>query len=151
MTLPAGTISMSQVAAELGISQTGLSLNHSWVRQLAGQNSGSVSMSNLQGQTAQPNWNANPGSGPVLSFNFNVPFFRGTTSTVGTSGTPPNPVTLTFASAPNWNGNILFKNNSTGASQVLTQQNATTWGSASSPGNLFRANTTDNYSLAPSN
>jgi hypothetical protein len=141
---------MSQVAAELGISQTGLNLNHGWVRALAGQNSGTVSMNNLQGQTAQPNWNANPGSGPTFGFNFSVPFFRGTTATAGQSGTNPLPVSLTFSAAPNWSGNILIRNNSTGASQVLNQQNSTTWGSSSGPLNLFRANTTDNFSLFPS-
>lgn len=152
MTLPAGTISMSQVAAELGISQTGLSLDHSWIRQLAGAGASpaTVSMSALQGQTARPTWSANPGAGPVYAFNFSVPFFRGTTSVVGTTGVNPQPVTLTFSAAPNWSGNILFTNTSTGVSQLLSKQNATTWGSASSQINLFR-NSTDNYALAPSN
>jgi hypothetical protein len=53
MTLPSsGPISMSQVAAELGISATGLSLNDSRVRALAGKPSGAISMNDLHGKSA---------------------------------------------------------------------------------------------------
>ena len=54
MTLPAsGSISMAQVAAELGISAVGLSLNDSRVRNLAGVGaSGPISMSSLLGKSA---------------------------------------------------------------------------------------------------
>lgn len=53
MTLPAtGPISMSMVAAELGISATGLSLNDSSVRNLASKPSGIISMSDLYGKSA---------------------------------------------------------------------------------------------------
>jgi hypothetical protein len=53
VTLPtSGSISMSQVAAELGISATGLSLNDSRVRSLAGKPSGAISMSDLRGKSA---------------------------------------------------------------------------------------------------
>lgn len=53
MTLPAtGPISMSQVATELGISATGLSLNDSRVRALAGKPSGAISMADLRGKSA---------------------------------------------------------------------------------------------------
>ena len=53
MTLPAsGPISMSQVAAELGISATGLSLNDSRVRALAGKPSGAISFADLLGKSA---------------------------------------------------------------------------------------------------
>lgn len=52
MTLPStGPISMSQVATELGISATGLSLNDSRVRALAGKPSGTISMSDLRGKS----------------------------------------------------------------------------------------------------
>lgn len=47
---PTGSISMSQVAAELGVSATGLGLGHSLVRVLAESLSGNVSMSNLRGK-----------------------------------------------------------------------------------------------------
>lgn len=52
MTLPStGSVSISQVATELGISQTGLSLNDARVRALAGVLSGPISFSNLRGKT----------------------------------------------------------------------------------------------------
>lgn len=53
MALPSsGTISMSQVAAELGVAATGLSLNDTRVRTLAGVPSGAISMSNLHGKSS---------------------------------------------------------------------------------------------------
>jgi len=53
MTLPTGTISMSQVNTELGYSSTAtISLNDTAVRSLAGVPSGTISMSNLQGKSA---------------------------------------------------------------------------------------------------
>ncbi len=52
MTLPTGTISMSQVNTELGLAATtAISLNQANVRTLAGVPSGTISMSNLQGKT----------------------------------------------------------------------------------------------------
>lgn len=116
---------MSQVAAELGISATGLSLNHSWVRQLAGQNSGPVSMSSLQGQSAQYNGPATIQGGPSYFVNLNVPFFRGVIAQ-GTQDTSNN-LALSFSTAPNWSGNIFMKNVNNGATAILTKQNSTTW------------------------
>lgn len=55
MTLPAsGAITMNQVAVELGISATGISLNLASVRTLAGRASGAISMSDLRGKTNAP-------------------------------------------------------------------------------------------------
>lgn len=52
MTLPTGTISMSQVNSELGRSATAIiSLGESAVRTLAGVPSGAISMNNLRGKT----------------------------------------------------------------------------------------------------
>jgi hypothetical protein len=52
MTLPVGTISLSQVNTELQLaSTTTISLNQASVRDLAGVPSGAISMSNLQGKT----------------------------------------------------------------------------------------------------
>lgn len=52
MTLPTGTISMSQVNTELGYASTAtISLNDAAVRSLAGVPSGAISMSNLQGKS----------------------------------------------------------------------------------------------------
>lgn len=53
MTLPTGTISMSQVNTELGRSATAtISLNEAAVRGLAGVPSGTISMDNLRGKSA---------------------------------------------------------------------------------------------------
>jgi hypothetical protein len=52
MTLPVGTISMSQVNVELQLSATTpISLNQANVRSLAGVPSGTISMNNLRGKT----------------------------------------------------------------------------------------------------
>lgn len=52
MTLPTGTISMSQVNTELGRSSTAsISLGESAVRALAGVPSGAISMDNLRGKS----------------------------------------------------------------------------------------------------
>jgi hypothetical protein len=59
MTLPVGTISMSQVNTELGLPATTLiSLNQTNVRTLAGVPSGTISMNDLRGKTnAIPQFN----------------------------------------------------------------------------------------------
>jgi hypothetical protein len=51
MTTPSGTITMANVATELGVSQTGINLNQQNVRRLAGQVTGTVTMQNLQNKT----------------------------------------------------------------------------------------------------
>jgi hypothetical protein len=51
MTTPSGTITMANVATELSVSQTGINLNQTNVRRLAGQVSGEVTMQNLQNKT----------------------------------------------------------------------------------------------------
>ena len=52
MTLPAsGPITMQMVATELGIGATGLNLNDSRVRALAGRPSGAISMADLRGKS----------------------------------------------------------------------------------------------------
>jgi hypothetical protein len=54
MALPTGTISMSQVNVELGRTSTAsISLNETAVRTLAGVASGTISMNNLRGKSAQ--------------------------------------------------------------------------------------------------
>ena len=69
MTLPAsGAITMAQIATELGISQTGLSLNDSRVRTLAGISSGAISFNSLHGK-ANLNATGNSATGSASSIN----------------------------------------------------------------------------------
>lgn len=65
MTLPTGTISMSQVNTELGRSSTAsISLGESAVRTLAGVPSGAISMNDLRGKS---NVTFNPAGGATAS------------------------------------------------------------------------------------
>jgi hypothetical protein len=52
MTLPTGTITMGQVAAELGLPAAGINLGLTSVRNLAGVPSGPISLNNLRGKSA---------------------------------------------------------------------------------------------------
>lgn len=148
---------MNQVAAELGISQTGLTLNHSWVRALAGQNSGPVSMGNLQGQSGR--YDGNPGAissgGLTVGVTFSAPFIRGTISgiTQGRTGpTQPDFLTLTFSANPNWSGNVRITNNTTGATAVLSYAGGNSWSLQNADSNIVenRQGQNDNFTILPS-
>ncbi|PRH46123.1 hypothetical protein [Burkholderia multivorans] len=153
MTLPASfTMSMSQIAAEIGLTLP-LSINHPWVIALAGKSALPVGFSDLLGQTgtATGNATATSGGGGIIA-PFSSPWFRGQISQLGatTGGLPGLTVSIAFSSAPNWNGNILLKNNTTGGSIVLAKQNSTSWQVNSNPGNIVRAGFTDNFTIMPS-
>lgn len=91
MTLPTGTISMSQVNTELGRSSTAtISLNESAVRTLAGVASGAISMDNLRGKSAMSVTASNV-SGSAGGF--------AQSGNVSTSGSSPN-TTVTGGTAP---------------------------------------------------
>lgn len=65
MTLPAsGPISMSQVATELGVTASGINLNQTNVRTLAGRPSGTISMSDLLGKSNGLVFNLIAGNSP---------------------------------------------------------------------------------------
>ena len=69
MTLPVGTISMSQVNTELAIpATTTISLNQTNVRSLAGVPTGTISMNNLRGKSASFSYTT-PISAPVQNYN----------------------------------------------------------------------------------
>ncbi|WP_158683434.1 hypothetical protein [Burkholderia sp. BE12] len=154
MTLPASfPMSMSQIASELTLSLP-LHLEHPWVLALAGKSGAPVSFSNLLGQTgtATGNATATAGGGGIIA-PFSSPWFRGQISQLGatTGGLPGLTVSIAFSSAPNWSGNILLKNNTTGGSVVLPKVNSTSWQVNSNPGNILRAGFTDNFTITPSN
>lgn len=152
MTLPASfPMSMSQIATELGLSLP-LSINHAWVIALAGKSALPVSFSDLLGKTAQPTWSGTPSGSPVVVMNMSVPFFGGTTSSIGSDGsTPVQNLFLQFSSAPNWSGKIKITNTSTSSSSVLSKVNSTTWELVGGSVGPMRTGVTDNYMLSPSN
>jgi hypothetical protein len=144
---------MSQIAAELGLSLP-LSINHPWVIALAGKSGLPVSFSDLLGQTGTATGNATATSGGGgINAPFSSPWFRGQIFQIGatTGGAPGFTVYINFSVAPNWNGNILLKNNTTGGSIVLPKLNSTAWQINSNPGNIVRAGFTDNFTIQPSN
>ncbi|WP_175741447.1 hypothetical protein [Burkholderia ambifaria] len=154
MTLPASfPMSMSQIAAELGLSLP-ISINHTWIIALAGKSGLPVSFSDLLGQTGIATGNATGTSGGGgITAPFSSPWFRGQISQLGatTGGAPGLTVSISFSSAPNWSGNILLKNNTTGGSIVLPKVNSTSWSINSNPGNIVRSGFTDNFTIQPSN
>lgn len=117
MTLPAGPITMSQVAVELGLaSNYPLDLGNSWCRYLGVMpQSGAMNMSSLLGKTGRFDGNCTTVSGNTINpsggmFGGN---FNGLTSSGGQT-------TLLFSNVPNWPNNIRVRNNSTGQSVILS-------------------------------
>lgn len=89
MTLPTGTISMSQVNTELGRSSTAqISLGESAVRTLAGVASGAISMNNLRGKSAMSVTASNV-SGSAGGFANSGDVYGSGTKTTVTGGTAP--------------------------------------------------------------
>ncbi|MBH9661985.1 hypothetical protein [Burkholderia multivorans] len=150
MTLPTGQISMSQIAAELGISATGLNLNHGWVRALAGKPSGTIGFSDLRGQSGRidgsyPTQVA--GGGKYIALN--APFFGATVSRLSFAGPAgQTSYTLEVSAGCRWNGNVSVRNNTTGGVIVLPW-NGSLWSVASGDGSLIRTSTTDSFSIVP--
>ena len=121
MTLPVGTISMSQVNTELGLpSTTNISLNQANVRALAGVPSGTISMSNLQGKS-----NFTLGFNSAAEWNLQSLRYDGPTSAFLTFPweTPPEPPGPGVANR----GDIYIT-----ANQI--QSGPTAWGSPLTPG-----------------
>jgi hypothetical protein len=133
MTLPAGyPVTALEIANELSLSFP-LSLNHPWVIALAGKSGLPVSFSDLLGKSGHFGGNVTGnGSGTLLSVTFgNAPFFGGALSSLTQQF---NSLTLSFSSAPNWNGNILVS--APAGSAVLTKANSTTWTGTTASGIL---------------
>lgn len=96
MTLPAGQISLSEVNVELGYSATALiTMNDTAVRNLAGVPSGQISMSNLQGKSANSYFiiyggpKTTSGVNTVGSFSGGIIASEQGTVVTGTIGTGP--------------------------------------------------------------
>lgn len=157
MTLPAtGSLSMSQIASELGISAAGISLNHSWVRALAGVLSGAISFANLRGKTGRFD-GALATIGPGLSVQFgNAPFFGVSLFELDvTLGSSPQVNLFLNTGTMTWSGAITVVNNTTGVSARLTYSSTSGYivyqVSGSYP-NLIRSGATaDSFTVIPSN
>ena len=149
MTLPASfPISISQIASEVAL-PVPLSINHPRILALANKSGFPISFGDLLGKTGRIDGNFSANSSSVILFGnpafFGTSLFSGTVSGGG--------LTLVFNATPSWTGNILFKNNTTGISSVMNNAGGPTpnqW-LGSAPANLVRANTTDNFSITPSN
>lgn len=154
MTLPStGAITIAEVATELGLSQTGLSLNHSWVRSLAGAAAtGGVDMNDLHGQNgfftgAIGGTSFNNGAARGI-INLAINFVRGTiTSFLDVNGT----IELSFSGAPNILGSakIYVFDNTTGGNILLSQNSSTLWEAPASgiSGTINIQSTTENYTF----
>lgn len=153
MTLPATPpISLSQAAPEIGVALP-LSLDHPWLIALAGKSGLPVSLGDLLGKTGRFDGSVlcqSGASGLVLIFS-NNPWFGGQISALFGNTHPFVLTGLSFAVAPNWSGNILVKNNTTGVSVVLPKTDSIDWSIPTSVPNLMRAFQTDSFTILPSN
>lgn len=151
MTLPAAfPLSMSQIANELGLSFP-LAFSHSWIVQLAQKPGFPMSFSDLLGKTGRFDGSlfcSSGGGGQTINFG-NAPWFGGQLQSAGQLVTAPS-TSIGFTTTPNWSGNILLRNNTTGAGVVMPRTNTNVWSVATTVGFLFRSGQTDNFTLLPS-
>lgn len=145
MTLPAsGPLFLSQIADELVISASGLSLNHAWVRALAQKPGGAISYADLRGRTGKINTSyatnpSSPATNPIILFGY-PDLFGGNLyelSALQTGGGSTMSLTLTFQGAvdglpvrepPVYAGNFRVTNQSTGHTYVLPKIGTAFWG-----------------------
>lgn len=85
----------------------------------------------------------------------NYPFFGGALFSVDTSFPDSTHVQMNMSMQPSWTGNILFKNNSTGVSVLMSRTTSpagdTVWQAPINPPNLIRNGVADNFTVALSN
>jgi hypothetical protein len=151
-----GAVSFSQIATELAVSSTGVDIGHPWVRQLAGQSAGatgSINVGLLHGKSGRMDGSIFVSTGSPNVIIFNAPFF-GTTAN-GCAQYSNQRIALAFNAIPNWVGRIKIKNNTTGASAIMTQNafpNQTIWEVTPSDPNILinRAGDTDSFTFTPS-
>lgn len=85
----------------------------------------------------------------------NYPFFGGALFSVDTSFPDSTHVQMSMSMQPNWTGNILFKNNTTGVSVLMSRTTSpagdSVWQAAINPPNLIRNGVADNFTVVLSN
>ena len=157
MTLPAGfPISMSQVAAELGLSLP-LSIEHPWVLKLAQKSAAPLSLSNLLGKSAHFTGNsATFGSSQTYAVEFSsgqAPFFDGFIQEIDWYTATGIAHIFSYSAMTWWRGNILVRNNSAGTSAVIPPDpnQANHWVTTGGVAQIIRAGATDNFTILPSN
>lgn len=151
MTLPTGSLSMSQVAAELGLSLP-LSLQHAWVRALAQVSGAACDFNSLRGKTGTYNGGgSSPPSGGFATFP-SPPWFGGNLSEMDAfSPSGGNHFELNFSATPNWSGNIRVTNQTTGITALFNNKvSSTQWQASPFQVNMIRANVTDTFLIQPS-
>jgi ABC-type glycerol-3-phosphate transport system substrate-binding protein len=99
---------------------------------------------NLTGQNYAPD--------PSVFVKFgNAPFLDGSLYSVTTSFPDSSHVQMDFASLPNWSGNIVFRNNTTGVSVVMSKATSpaqtTVWQATTNPQDLIRNGVTDSFTV----
>jgi hypothetical protein len=151
MTLPVGSLSMSQIAAELGLSLP-LSLQHAWVRALAQVSGAACDFNSLRGKTGRFDGNlpTQASAGFFITFN-NAPFFGGGLQTAQYIVNTGEADIFFNALPAAWRGNLLLRNNSTGAQAVLAFNPTSPgfWQTMSAPANLMRNGAVDSYTILP--
>lgn len=153
MTLPASfPLSMSQIAAELGISLP-LSLDDSRVLMLAGKTAPPISFSDLLGKAAS--FTGNVAITQIQQFVFagnpNAPFYGGTIGLIKLTTNSGNAIDVVASPDSLWTSSIVLANNTTGVSMTLPylgNSGGSTWGATDTTGGqLIRNGHTDNFTI----
>jgi hypothetical protein len=143
---------MGQIANELNISSSGLSLDHGWVRALAARTSGTIGFNNLQGKSGQ----VNGGYATSSANNVNVitlggpSFFNDTLNYMSMDF--GNHYTNLLTNGPNctWFGAVTIYNNSSGHSIRLPNVGNGNWLLSATDFNVFRTGASnDSFTILP--
>lgn len=154
MTLPTGSLSMSQIATELGLSLP-LSLQHAWVRALAQVGGAACDFNSLRGKTGRFDGiitTFQTGSGGSTAYHAALnpaPFFGAVLGNIN-EALIGGSISVTIASGtPSFTGNIVVKNNTLGHAQILSW-NGSFWSGTDSSGGIVPGVSTYSFTILPS-
>lgn len=141
-------ISFSQMSAEINVSLP-INMNHARLQALVGHNL-AISMSEFLGKSGKIDGNfATSGSGSFLSLNsVGGSYYGATVNQIGYN-TSSIQTYILFNNGPNYTGDIILINNTTGANVTLTLISTSPWewSANSTPANLLRAGGNDSFTL----